>query len=68
MIVDRKDIRLALPSKGRLAEAGMRFLTEVGLRVHKPNPRQFEATVPALPGLADAELAHFYTFTCWSGG
>ena len=51
MIADRKDIRLALPSKGRLAEDGLGFLAKAGLRVHKPNPRQFEATIPAMPGL-----------------
>ena len=52
MSVDRNDIRLALPSKGRLAEGGLSFMAEAGLRVHKPNPRQFEATIPAVPGLA----------------
>lgn len=51
MSVDRNDIRLALPSKGRLAEGGLSFMAEAGLRVHKPNPRQFEATIPAVPGL-----------------
>jgi len=51
MTDDRKDIRLALPSKGRLAEDSLNFLAEAGLRVHKPNPRQFEATIPAVPGL-----------------
>ncbi len=48
---DRTDIRLALPSKGQLAGATLDFLTAAGLRVYKPNPRQFEATIPALPGL-----------------
>jgi ATP phosphoribosyltransferase len=52
MRIDRHDIRIALPSKGRLAEGGLSFLAEAGLRVHKPNPRQFEATIPAMPGLA----------------
>lgn len=51
MPVDRTDLRLALPSKGRLAEDALAFLAEAGLRVYKPNPRQFEATIPALPGL-----------------
>ncbi len=51
MLADRADIRLALPSKGRLADDVLPFLDEAGLRVHKPNPRQFEATIPALPGL-----------------
>ncbi|MEI7987920.1 MAG: ATP phosphoribosyltransferase [Chloroflexota bacterium] len=42
-------MRLSLPSKGRLAEDVMSFLAECGLRVHKPNPRQYEARIPALP-------------------
>lgn len=49
---ERTDIRLALPSKGRLAEDTLDFLAEAGLRVHKPNPRQFQAAIPALPGLS----------------
>jgi ATP phosphoribosyltransferase len=52
MTADRNDIRLSLPSKGRLADGGLDFLALAGLRVHKPNPRQFEATIPAMPGLA----------------
>ena len=47
----RSDIRLALPSKGRLAQGALDFLTAAGLRVRKPNPRQFEARIPTLPGL-----------------
>lgn len=47
----RDDIRLALPSKGRLANGSLNFLAAAGLAVHKPNPRQFEATIPTLPGL-----------------
>lgn len=49
--MERQDIRLALPSKGRLASGALDFLAEAGLRVHKPNPRQFEASIPNLPGL-----------------
>jgi ATP phosphoribosyltransferase len=52
MVPTRTEIRLALPSKGRLADDALGLLAEAGLRVHKPNPRQFEATIPALPGLA----------------
>lgn len=44
-------MRLSLPSKGRLAEDAMNFLAECGLRVYKPNPRQYEATIPNLPGV-----------------
>jgi len=47
----RTEIRLTLPSKGRLAQETLDLLAGAGLRVHKPNPRQFKATVPNLPGL-----------------
>jgi ATP phosphoribosyltransferase len=47
----RTDIRLALPSKGRLELATIDFLASAGLRVDKPNPRQYFARIPALPGL-----------------
>jgi ATP phosphoribosyltransferase len=52
MTFKRTDIRLGLPSKGRLESEALAFLTESGLGVHKPNPRQFEATIPTMPGLA----------------
>ena len=44
-------IRLSLPSKGRLEIGVLEFLTDAGLRVFKPNPRQYRADIPALPGL-----------------
>lgn len=44
-------VRLSLPSKGRLAEDCLEFLAACGLRIYKPNPRQYEATIPAMPGL-----------------
>ncbi len=47
----RQDIRLALPSKGRLEAPALDFLAAAGLRVDKPNPRQYSARVPALPEL-----------------
>ncbi len=47
----RTDIRLALPSKGRLEPDSLDFLSACGLRVYKPNPRQYQATIPAIPGL-----------------
>jgi ATP phosphoribosyltransferase len=49
---NRNEIRLALPSKGRLAQDALDLLAEAGLRVHKPNPRQFKASIPSLPGLS----------------
>ena len=44
-------IRLSLPSKGRLEIDALDFLSAAGLRVFKPNPRQYQAEVPALPKL-----------------
>lgn len=44
-------IRLSLPSKGRLERDSLEFLSAVGLRVFKPNPRQYVAAIPALPDL-----------------
>ncbi len=51
MISKQPDIRLALPSKGQLADRTLEFLKNAGLRVHKPNPRQFEASIPTIPGI-----------------
>jgi ATP phosphoribosyltransferase len=44
-------LRLSLPSKGRLMDDSLDFLAEAGLRVFKPNPRQYEAQIPSLPEL-----------------
>jgi ATP phosphoribosyltransferase len=44
-------LRISLPSKGRLAEDALDFLSACGLKVYKPNPRQYEARIPALPAL-----------------
>ena len=46
-----KQVRISLPSKGRLAEDSLQFLADCGLNVHKPNPRQYEARIPAIPDL-----------------
>ena len=45
------EIRLGLPSKGRLESGSLDFLSSCGLQVHKPNPRQYQATIPVVPGL-----------------
>jgi ATP phosphoribosyltransferase len=45
-------IRLSLPSKGRLEIDSLEFLAAAGLRVFKPNPRQYQAEVPAFPDLS----------------
>lgn len=43
--------RLAIPSKGRMAEDTLQLLRDCQLNVYKPNPRQYTATIPALPGV-----------------
>ena len=42
---------MALPSKGPLAEPALELLNEAGLRIHHPNPRQYQASIPNLPGI-----------------
>ena len=42
-------VTLALPSKGAIAEPTANFLRDCGLRVDKPNPRQYTGSMPALP-------------------
>lgn len=42
-------VLFALPSKGLLAEPTLSFLGSCDLKVHKVNPRQYTASVPALP-------------------
>lgn len=44
-------VMLALPSKGALAEPTLDFLKACDLKVVNPNPRQYLATLPVLPGL-----------------
>jgi ATP phosphoribosyltransferase len=45
------ETRLSLPSKGRLADSAVAFLAACGLEIDKPNPRQYAASIPTLPGL-----------------
>lgn len=44
-------VTLALPSKGALADPALDFLRSCDLKVAKPNPRQYVATISALPGI-----------------
>ncbi len=46
-----RDLRLSIPSKGRLAEETIEFLKASGIDIYKPNPRQYEGSVPIIPGL-----------------
>jgi ATP phosphoribosyltransferase len=41
-------ITLALPSKGAIAEPTIGFLRDCGLRIHKPNERQYSGTLPKI--------------------
>lgn len=49
--MERTDIRLALPSKGILQDGAMAFLEACGLKVFRPNPRQYAANIPSMPGV-----------------
>jgi ATP phosphoribosyltransferase len=51
MTENKRQIRIALPSKGLLEEGSKKLLADVGLGVHKPNPRQYIAWIPHLPGV-----------------
>lgn len=44
-----RKIRIALPSKGLLADGSKTLLAEVGLPVYNPNPRQYIAWIQRLP-------------------
>ncbi|KAI3425848.1 hypothetical protein D9Q98_007822 [Chlorella vulgaris] len=48
---DRTTLRLALPSKGRMAEDTLQLLKDCQLSVVKPNPRQYVARISQLPDL-----------------
>lgn len=47
----RTDIRLALPSKGILQQGAIELLEACGMKIHRSNPRQYEARIPALGGI-----------------
>ena len=47
----RTEIRIGLPSKGILRDGALDFLDSCGLKVFRPNPRQYAATIPNLPGV-----------------
>jgi hypothetical protein len=44
-IVERETVRMALPSKGRMAEDTLALLQECELSVRKLNPRQYIADI-----------------------
>lgn len=43
-------LRFAVPSKGSLADETFRFLESCGLKVSRPNPRRYTASIKSLPG------------------
>ncbi len=45
----QRKIRIALPSKGLLADGSKELLSNVGLPVYYPNPRAYIARIPLLP-------------------
>ncbi|MBI9051745.1 MAG: ATP phosphoribosyltransferase [Anaerolineaceae bacterium] len=47
----KQKIRFSLPSKGVLAEKSLGLLAKCGLEIYKPNPRQYRASIPSVPGL-----------------
>lgn len=47
----RTDIRLALPSKGRLQQSTLEFLARCGFDVRQSASRGYVGTMPALPGV-----------------
>ncbi len=47
----RTEIRLALPSKGRMESETLSLLQECGLAVNKVNPRQYIAHIAEIPNL-----------------
>lgn len=49
--MNQRTLRLSIPSKGRLSEDSLNFLAACGFDVYKPNPRQYEASIPSVPGL-----------------
>lgn len=44
-------VTIGLPSKGAIADPTLNFLSECGLKVNKPNPRQYTGSIPAIPGM-----------------
>ncbi|GAB4823406.1 hypothetical protein N2152v2_010452 [Parachlorella kessleri] len=48
---ERDTLRMGIPSKGRMAEDTLQLLKDCQLNVYKPNPRQYVAAIPQLPGL-----------------
>lgn len=50
-VPDRSEIRLGLPSKGRMASDTLDLLKDCQLSVRQVNPRQYVAEIPQLPNM-----------------
>ena len=48
---EERKIRIALPSKGRLSEDSLQLMEKSGLSIKRPNIRQYQASIPSLPGV-----------------
>jgi ATP phosphoribosyltransferase len=46
-----QEFTIALPSKGAIAEPTESFLKEAGLKIYKPNERQYVGSMPAIPSM-----------------
>ncbi len=44
-------VTFALPSKGAMADPTLNFLSDCGLRVEKPNPRQYTGLISTIPSI-----------------
>ena len=50
--ITSQNIRISMPSKGRLMEDTRAFFADCGISVHQENPRQYEALIPNMPGVS----------------
>lgn len=46
-----KEFTIAMPSKGAISQPTRDFLQDSGLKVYKPNERQYVGSIPAVPNL-----------------
>lgn len=46
-----RQVTFALPSKGAIAEPTWNFLRDCGLKIEKPNPRQYTGLMPTIPSI-----------------
>jgi ATP phosphoribosyltransferase len=49
MGISHNKVRLAIPSKGALEKSTLSLLAGIGLKVHRPNDRQYIASIPSVP-------------------